>query len=156
MIVIHSGQTGVERGAQRAASAVGLPLGGFSSVDRRDELGPLPDEVARNLTPCCERGSRAPIRANLEIASGVIIVVPDAATPRRFTGIGVVLQAARARAVPYKIADEKTDPERLAAWTRSLPESSGAVRLMVTGPRETRWATGSKVSWKIVAAIALL
>ncbi|HWU89619.1 MAG TPA: putative molybdenum carrier protein [Kofleriaceae bacterium] len=155
MIVIHSGQTGVERGAQRAAAAVGLPLGGFSSVDQRDELGPLPDEVARNLIPCTERGSRAPIRANLEIASGVIIVVPDATTPRRFTGIGVVLQAARARAVPYKIADERTDPEYLAAWTRLLPETSGAVRLMVTGPRETRWAVGAKVSWKIVAAIAM-
>jgi len=61
MIVIHSGQTGVERGAQRAANAVGFPLAGFSSVDRRDELGPLPDDVARNLTPCCERGSRAPV-----------------------------------------------------------------------------------------------
>jgi hypothetical protein len=155
MIVIHSGQTGVERGAQRAAHAVGLSLGGFSSADRRDELGPLPDDVAQNLTPCGERGSRAPIRANLEIASGVIIVVPDAATPRRFTGIGVVLQAARARAVPYKIADPKTDPERIAAWTRTLPATGGAVRLMVTGPRETRWATGSKVSWKLVAAIAL-
>jgi hypothetical protein len=155
MIVIHSGQTGVERGAQRAANAVGLPLGGFSSADRRDELGPLPDDVAQNLTPCGERGSRAPIRANLAIASGVIIVVPDAATPRRFTGISVVLQAARARAVPYKIADPKTDPERIAAWTRSLPATGGTVRLMVTGPRETRWATGSKVSWKLVAAIAL-
>jgi hypothetical protein len=155
MIVIHSGQTGVERGAQRAASSVGLPLGGFSSADRRDELGPLPDEIARDLTPCGERGSRAPIRANLEIASGVIVVVPDASTPRQFTGIGVVLQSARARGVPYKVADERTDPEDLAAWSRRLPATSGPVRLMVTGPRETRWAAGSKVSWKIVAAIAM-
>lgn len=155
MIVIHSGQTGVERGAQRAAASVGLPLGGFSSADQRDELGPLPEEVARDLTPCGERGSRAPIRANLEIASGVIVVVPEASAPRRFTGIGVVLQAARARGVPYKVADERTDPEYLAAWTRLLPSDSGAVRLMVTGPRETRWSTGSKVSWKIIAAIAM-
>ncbi|MBA3542000.1 MAG: hypothetical protein H0T79_20460 [Deltaproteobacteria bacterium] len=155
LIVIHSGQTGVERGAHRAAVAAGIQLAGFSPLDGRDELGPLPEAVSQYLTPCFERGSRPPVRANVALASGLLVVVPDARIADKFTGIGVTLKIARELAVPYRIADPSTNSDELVAWARSLPETSGSVRLMVTGPRETRWADGEKVAWQIVAAIGL-
>jgi len=38
LIVIHSGQTGVERGAHRAAVAAGIQLAGFSPLDRSSDV----------------------------------------------------------------------------------------------------------------------
>ena len=80
LVIIHSGQTGVERGAHRAAVTLGLDIAGFMPLDKRDELGPVPRDVAEFLTPCFDRGPRPAVRANVALASGALIVVPDAET----------------------------------------------------------------------------
>ena len=78
LVILHSGQTGVERGAHRGASVAGLSVAGFMPLDRRDELGLVPTDVADHLTPHFDRGPRPAVRANVAIASGVLLVVPDA------------------------------------------------------------------------------
>ena len=155
LVIIHSGQTGVERGAHRAAVAAGLAVAGFMPLDKRDELGPIPADVAQLLTPCFERGPRPAVRANIALASGVLLVVPDAATPEKFTAMNAVLQGIRSARVPSFVCDGKTNLDDVVRWSRQLPESSGSTRIMVTGPRSTRWPEGETVARRLVSAIGI-
>ena len=155
LIVIHSGQTGVERGAHRAAVSHGIQLAGFMPLDRRDELGPIPADVCKHLTPCFDRGPRPAIRANVALASGVLLVVPDRSRAGKFTAMQAVINAVRAAHAPSLVADPSSDLEDVARWARGLPETSGSVRLMVTGPRSTRWLEGESCALRMISAIAL-
>ena len=155
LVVIHSGQTGVERGAHRAAETVGLGATGFSTLDERDELGPLPHAIARALTPCHERGSRAAVRANLQIASGLVVVIPNRNTPDRFTAMRNLIGSARSHGVPYAVVDPTSDLDEVRHFVEGLTPSSGTVRVMVTGPRATRWAQGERIAWQVVARMAI-
>lgn len=124
-------------------------------IDRRDELGPIPPDVADQLTTCFDRGPRPAVRANIALASGVLVVVPVAATPEKFTAMSAVLQGIRSARVPSLICDAQTNLDDVGRWARNLPETSGSTRVMVTGPRGTRWAEGEAVARRLVAAIAM-
>ncbi|HSD87911.1 MAG TPA: hypothetical protein VLB44_10375, partial [Kofleriaceae bacterium] len=124
-------------------------------VDRRDELGPIPPDVAEYLTPCFDRGPRPAVRANISLASGVLLVVPASATPDKFTAMSAVLQGIRSERVASLVCDAHTNLDDVGRWARSLPETSGSTRIMVTGPRGTRWAEGEAVARRFVAAIAM-
>ncbi|HEY3801545.1 MAG TPA: putative molybdenum carrier protein [Kofleriaceae bacterium] len=156
LIVIHSGQTGVERGVHRAAQTLGLGATGFSTIDERDELGPLPKSVASTLTPCHERGSRAAVRANLQIASGLVVVIPDARTPDRFTAMRSLIGSARASRIPYTVVDPSSDLDDVRRFVDALPTTSGSIRLMITGPRATRWPAGERTAWQVCARLAVV
>ena len=155
LVIIHSGQTGVERGAHRAAVSAGLSIAGFMPLDRRDELGPIPADVGQVLTPCFDRGPRPAVRANIALASGVLLVVPEASAPEKFTAMSAVMQGIRSARVPSLVCDAKTNLDDVVRWARQLPETSGSTRVMVTGPRGTRWPEGETVARRIVAAIGL-
>jgi hypothetical protein len=155
LVIVHSGQTGVERGAHRAALAAGLTIAGFMPFDGRDELGPIPSDIAATLTPCFDRGPRPAVRANIGIASGVLLVVPDATDPNKFTAMAAVLSAARAAKAPYQVADPVSNLDDISRWVWDLPPSSGSLRLMITGPRGTRWHTGEQTARRIVSAITI-
>jgi hypothetical protein len=124
-------------------------------LDRRDELGSIPSEIAQSLVPHSERGPRPAVRATVGIASGVLLVVPDAATPDRFTAMSAVLQAIRAARRPFFVADASTNLDDVATWANSLAQKDGATRILVTGPRGTRWPEGEAVARRLVAAIAM-
>lgn len=155
LVIVHSGQSGVERGAHRAAIAAGLSVAGFMPLDKRDELGPVPPDIAAFLTPCFERGPRPAAKANVTIASGVLLVVPDAARAESFTAMGAIVQAARASKVPLLAVDHDTSSTAIQDWVKQLPETSGSTRLFVTGPRATRWKEGEALARRIVGAIAM-
>ena len=155
LVIVHSGQTGVERGAHRAAVSGGIAIAGFMPVDCRDELGPVPEDVATQLTPCFERGPRAAVRANVALASGVLLVVPDRRHVDKFTAMRAVMTCVRGAKAASFIADPTTDVIEVATWARALPETSGSVRVLVTGPRGTRWLDGEGVARRLVTAIAL-
>ena len=155
LVIIHSGQTGVERGAHRAAVSAGLSVAGFMPLDRRDELGPIPTDVAELLTPCFDRGPRPAVRANIALASGVLLVVPESLTPEKFTAMSAVMQGVRSARVPSLVVDARTNLDDVVRWARQLPETSGSTRLMVTGPRGTRWPDGETVARRLVSAIGI-
>jgi hypothetical protein len=155
LVIVHSGQTGVERGAHRAAVAAQLSVAGFMQVDARDELGPVPGDIATHLTPCFERGPRAAVRANVALASGVLLVVPDRRHVDKFTAMRAIMTAVRGVRTKVFIADPTIDTEEVTTWARGLPETSGSVRILVTGPRGTRWGDGEAVARRLVTAIAL-
>ena len=56
--VISGGQTGVDRAALMAASALDLPIGGWCPHGRRAEDGPIPDRYALRETPNGDYGER--------------------------------------------------------------------------------------------------
>lgn len=155
LIVLHSGQTGVERGAHTAAVAAGFGVAGFMTLEQRDELGPLPEDIARCLTPCFERGPRRAVHANVKLASGVLLVVPASKDLHRTAGMSALQQTIRAAEVPWLVADPASDASDVARWVLQLPVTSGSRRLLVTGPRATRWPDGEKVARRLVAAIAM-
>jgi hypothetical protein len=126
LVIVHSGQTGVERGAHRGAIAAGLSIAGFMPLDERDELGPVPDDIAQHLTSCFERGPRAAVRANVALASGVLVVVPDRRHVDKFTAMRAIMTAVRTARVQSFICDSTSDTEEVAAWARQLPETSGS------------------------------
>ncbi|MBV8760552.1 MAG: hypothetical protein JO257_24890 [Deltaproteobacteria bacterium] len=155
LVIVHSGQTGVERGAHRGAVAAGISIAGFMPIDKRDELGAVPEEVAQHLTTCFERGPRAAVRANVALASGVLVVVPDRRHVDKFTAMRAVMTAVRSARTQSLVCDPTSDTDEVAAWARQLPETSGSVRVLVTGPRGTRWSDGEGVARRLVTAIAI-
>ena len=155
LVIVHSGQTGVERGAHRGAIAAGLHVTGFMPSDKRDELGPIPNDVAEHLTPCTERGPRQAVYASIALASGVLVVVPQARSASHFTAMAAVLQRIRAARVPFLACDASTNVEDVRLWTRQLPETAGSTRVMVTGPRGTRWPEGEAVARRLVTVISI-
>jgi hypothetical protein len=146
LVIVHSGQTGVERGAHRAAVAHRIAIAGFMPLERRDELGQIPADIAEMLTPHLARGPRQAVLA---------IVVRDAGSAHRETGLAVVLHAIRDEGIPSIVCDPTTNLDDVAHWARAVPETSGSTRILVTGPRGTRWADGETLARRIVAAMAM-
>jgi len=155
LVILHSGQTGVERGAHSAAIASGLSIAGFMPLDKRDEIGPVPPDVAEHLTPCFDRGPRPAVKANVGIASGILLLVPDAERAESFTAMAAVVQAARSARVPLLTADSSTNVAAVSDWTKQLRETSGSTRILVTGPRATRWREGESIARRMVSALAM-
>jgi hypothetical protein len=155
LVIVNSGQTGVERGAHRAAVAAGLLVEGFMSLDKRDELGPVPADIAQSLTSYSERGPRRAMRASVGLSSAVVLVVPDAAMPEKFTAMNAVLQAIRSAHLPSLICDGNTNLDDVGRWTRYLA-TSGSTHIMVTGPRATRWPDGEVVARRLVSVMAMM
>lgn len=124
-------------------------------LDKRDELGPVPQDVAMQLTACFDRGSRPAVRANVTLASGVLLVVPEAARAEKFTAMSHVLQAARAARAPLLACDPETNLDDVVWWVKHLPETSGSTRVHVTGPRGTRWPGGESIARRLVGAIGM-
>lgn len=155
LVILNSGQTGVERGAHRAAVTLGIAVSGFMPLDKCDELGLVPPDVAAVLTPCFDRGPRPAVRANVALASGVLIVVPDAMRVASFTAMAPVHHAVRSAGIPFMAVDPRTNLEDVATWSRRLEESSGSTRVLVTGPRATRWLEGEGVARRVITSIAI-
>ena len=152
--ILHSGQTGVERGAHLAARAAGIAIAGFMPRDARDELGALPHDIQQVLTSHAERARRASIASNVDICTAALIVVPDARAPTTTAPMSFVLQQIRPRRLPLRICDAHTSVADVASWAAQIPNTCGSKRLLVTGPRSTRWPDGEVVARRLVMAIA--
>src|SRR5690349_17304665 len=100
LIVVAGGQTGVDRGAHRAALEVGFDVTGYMPSDGKDELGPIPGNVASHLRRCAKRGYAARTEANLLIADALLVVVEDRIDPYRTPGTKLTLQIARELKLP--------------------------------------------------------
>ena len=155
LVLLSSGQTGVERGAYSTAKALGISVAGVIRNNRRDELGPVPDELARLLVPCTELGPRRARVANVYAAWGVIVVVNDADHPSRVTGMKDVMHCARVRNLPLCVCGPRTDLEHVAISIMMAPCDSDPRRIYITGPRATRWPDGEDMGRRVMRALAL-
>jgi Circularly permutated YpsA SLOG family len=155
VIIVHGGQSGVDRGAHEAAIECGWPLSGYMTRDARDESGPIPPEVAQFLRPHETMGYAERTDANVRASNAVLIVVRDARYAKSTPGTRRTIALAEKLRKPKMIVDPKTPADEIARWiwselvarrTLPLPIATIApepeVRLMVAGPRESKWASG--------------
>ena len=165
LVVIHGGQTGVDRGAHKAAIEVGFTVTGYMPSDGKDEDGPIPGKVASHLRRCNQGGYVARTRANLLIADALLTVVEDRIDPYATPGTKLTLQIARELRLPRLLVDETFAVQDAANWLWSLgaPGQPGegvevreSHRLMVAGPRASKWARGELVAAAFVRAMARL
>ena len=153
--LVHGGQRGVDRGAHDAAIANGWGIAGYMPNDQRDEFGRIPLDVARHLQLHESRSYAARTEANVRTSSAVLIVVRNADDPRTTPGTAKTIDLAAQRNLRCMIVDPTTDAVQIARWIKSglvpLPldlfEPTLEVppmRLLVAGPRESRWS-GARV-----------
>lgn len=153
--VVHGGQTGVDRGTHEAAIDNAWKLAGHMPRDQRDELGPIPPEVAKFLVAIDATSYAARTAANVRASTATLIVVRDKGHPRETPGTTRTLELATARRMRHLIVDPASDPETIARWiwadphrmTRTLtlpfldlPLDPPPMRLLVGGPRESKWS----------------
>jgi len=151
--IVHGGQTGVDRGAHEAAIDNGWLVAGHMPRDGRDELGKIPPGVARFLTPHEKASYAARTEANIRMASALLVVVRDADDPRATPGTAKTIDLAADRKLRRMIVDPKIDASAIARWiwndllmVRALPLPLEVkalapipTRLLVAGPRESKW-----------------
>lgn len=155
LVITHTGQSGVERGADRAARTVGFEVEGFCTFEQRDELGALPPEIVGDLTPCPQRGARSALRATLEQANVLVIAVPDASRANTNAGVEALRRNARLAGVPHWVVDPIADLDEVATKLRRMELATEPMRVMITGPRLTRWREGERLGWRVVAQLSL-
>ncbi|MEO8550969.1 MAG: response regulator [Kofleriaceae bacterium] len=153
--ILHSGQTGVERGADRAARAVGYDVAGYCTVNGRDELGFIPEDVRASLVAHTRQGARAAAYATVELADAVVIALPDRRDANATTAIEALRRVIKLRGLPHFLVDPASDLDELCLGLRQLEARQDGLRLLVTGPRQTRWAMGERMGWQIVSELSL-
>ena len=155
LVIIHSGETGVERGAHHGARAAGFSVAGYMPADRRDELGKIPEGVHEHLTLWDERSRREALIANIDMARAVILLVPDAAKAARFPATRWLLTELRSAKRSFMVVDPSTDLDEVASWVWGFAKPPHQLRLLVTGPRSTRWQQGEALGRRLIAALAM-
>jgi hypothetical protein len=119
-----------------------------------DELGKIPEAVAQFLAPHDQPGLAARTEANVQAADAALIIVQHALEPRATPGTAKTLDLAVRHRLHRSIVDPSTDPTKIARWIwdnllapRTLllplegpaPSKLAAPRLLIAGPRESKW-----------------
>lgn len=151
--ILHTGQTGVERGAYRAARVSDIPIGGFCNLHRRDELGALPEHMLADLQPANRAGSRVSVLETLGLANAVVVAVPEVGSVNSVTGYVALRREIQAAGLFHRIVDPTSNLAELAEALRQLELREHRLDLLITGPRQTRWADGEALGFQIVSAV---
>lgn len=154
LIIVHGGQTGVDRGAHFGAVDAGLRLSGYCPRNERDENGPIPDDVAVHLRPS-SGGLRERTLDNIASADAVLVVVEDAArAPYATPGTAGTIITARKRGLATLVVDASWSYAVIGEWVVANAKlGADRHRLMVAGPRASLWAAGEAVARGIVSRL---
>lgn len=163
---MHGGQTGVDRGAHEGALDNGWLVAGYMPRDQRDELGKIPHDVARFLTPHDKMGYAPRTEANVHAAHAALIVVRDLNDPRTTPGTAMTLDLVADRRLRQMIVDPTDDAAQIARWIWSsllmvqmpLPLDTCdpvPTKLLVAGPRESKWPRARVETAALLRRIAL-
>lgn len=167
--IVHGGQTGVDRGGHEGAIDNGWRVAGYMPSDARDELGPIPEAVAWFLLLHDKAPYAARTEANVASVNAALIVVRDANNPQETPGTAMTIDLAARRHLPRKIVDPTTDAAQIALWiwsdllmlrTLMLPLDGlqldpAPTRLLVAGPRESKWRGAQAETAALLRRIAL-
>jgi hypothetical protein len=159
--IIHGGQTGVDRGAHHGARDAGFSIGGYAPADGRDELGPIPTDVMHHLMLAPYGGTHVRTSLNVGKAHAVLVVVANRFEPYATPGTAHTLQLTRRALVPRLLVEGDCRPDLVLSWFRNIwckPDDDTAPdrmrRLLVAGPRASRWQDGERLTRKLVASFA--
>jgi hypothetical protein len=167
--LVHGGQTGVDRGAHEAALDNGWRVAGYMPRDGRDELGRIPPDVARYLVPHDKTSYAVRTEANVRSASAALIVVRDADDPRVTPGTTKTIDLCADRKLRRMVVDPKTDAAQIARWIwndllmvctlplpfETMPLDPVPTRLLVAGPRESKWQGARVETAALLRRVAL-
>lgn len=128
--IVSGGQTGADRGALRAAIALGIPHGGWCPLGRLAEDGPISSEFQLREHPSRNYADRT--RQNVIDSDATLILSPEPLT-------GGTLLTKRIADVQRKTVavfdpDNPETPDRIRLW---LDDHKPAI-LNVAGPRESQ------------------
>jgi CheY-like chemotaxis protein len=155
--ILSTGQTGVERGAYRAASSTHFRVEGYCTFERRDELGTLPEDLRAILQPWSRRGVRSALYANVDSADFIVIAVPSVDRASSNTGMSALRRAATAAGKPCVVIDPSSSLSELAIRLRTIERDTlGDVRVFITGPRGTRWQGGEILGFRLVSELSFV
>lgn len=159
--IIHGGQTGVDRGAHQAGRQVaGWMPAGFCPQDGKDELGLIPRDVAQYLTPYSRPGYGARTRGNLQVCNALLVVVESCEHAAKTPGTRMTLEHAAKLGRDYYITDLVRPAWAAAEWVQDRVDQFvqmnrvGPFRLMVAGPRESKWPRARGATFAILIDIA--
>ena len=154
LTVVHGGQTGVDRGAHEAAIESGWPVSGFMPMDRRDERGIIPEDVAKFLMLCDKKGYAARTEANVRTSNAALIIVSNVNDAVATPGTAKTIELADQYRLRRRIIDPHVDVARIVRWLldemlvppaqlsfglEESPVAQTQTRLLVAGPRESKW-----------------
>ncbi len=152
MIIIVGGQTGVDRGAHKGAWDAGLQVEGFMPKGCRDEDGAIPPGIAKDLVECSLDGYPARTTMNVELAHGLLVITENerlATTP----GTRQTISVAQRYGVHVWALDQYSSLGEIEVVARSA-RSRLVERLMIAGPRRSKWYNGEPVARRIVQILA--
>lgn len=150
--IVHGGQTGVDRGAHAGAMKLGLKINGFAPGDARDEDGPIPIDVMKHLVICFESGLPARTRMNVQASDVVVLIQPQGIN--QTPGTALTQRLATQRGKPTLIVDAP-DTELLALGflKRNILKPT---KIMIAGPRGSKWPAGKARAIAFVEKLAAL
>lgn len=166
--VIHGGQTGVDRGAHEAAMASGWHVDGYMPANARDEQGRIPEDVAQHLRPHASTSYAARTAANVRASAALLAVARDASDALATPGTAQTIALAEGRQLLRLIVDPSWDVAIVARWIQhdllapcaqlSLdgPQALRSLRLMIAGPRESRWPGARVATADFLRRVAVL
>jgi CheY-like chemotaxis protein len=94
------------------------------------------------------------MRATLASASALVIAVPDTCDIAANAGLDPLRRQARKADVPVWVVDPRSNLEELSLALGRMGRDSD-LRLMITGPRLTRWPDGERLGWRIVGELSM-
>ena len=160
----------MDRGAHEAALDNAWRVTGYMPRDGRDELGRIPQTVSRFLMLHDKPGLAARTEANVRVAAAALIVVREVDDPRVTPGTAQTLDLITLRHLPRMVVDPTTDPTKIAHWIWStllaqrtlmlpledLPSNPQQFnsRLLVAGPRESKWQKARVVTGTLLRQAA--
>jgi hypothetical protein len=153
--IVHGAQTGVDLAAHDAAVHAGIQIAGFVPADGSNEHGPIDPRVLAHLKPLREGGLLQRTIANVTTADAVLAIVEDRHTPYATGGTALSLQAAQSMHKPRRAVDASWPLDRLVTWVREAAAGRECFRLMVCGPRYSRWPGGFMVAYTLVHALCM-
>jgi len=130
MKVVSGGQTGVDRAALDAATAVGLEVGGWCPAGRVAEDGPLDGSYALTETPSADPAQRT--EWNVRDSDATLVIVPGKSLRG---GTKLTVEIARRLSKPVVILQlvDGQVPVHSIDWIRRR----GVSTLNIAGPRES-------------------
>ena len=154
LVIVHGGQTGVDRGAHFGAIDARHRIAGYMPRDRSDEQGLIPDDVAKYLKPALHPGYGTRTLINIDICHAVLVIVADPTLPYATPGTTLTLKRARQEGKRALVVGPG-EVARATDWLfcRFDNRPAGPFYLMVAGPRASRWADGENVAFEIVSSL---
>jgi hypothetical protein len=149
--LVNGGQTGVDRGAARAAARLKLPIKGWRPAVTQEQCedGDLPAMLARALRPLEFGGYQKRTVANVADSDALLVITNNRL--RLNGGTKLTVDIAKGRAGMQIFVEDPTAGTGalivVDAWLRNITALyDRPINLMVAGPRKSKWPEGERVT----------